>query len=68
MTKSQAGRLGGLSTVRKYGRSYMSMIGKRGAKAFHQRYKIAPAGTSYYLIVEKETGKIINSLGGLILQ
>lgn len=60
MTKSQAGRLGGLATFRKYGSGYMSRIGKRGAKSFWKKYKILPYKTSNYAIVDRETNTAKN--------
>lgn len=60
MSKSEAGRLGGLATYKKYGNGYMSMIGKRGAEKFHQKYRILPYRTSQYAIVCKETKTAIN--------
>lgn len=62
MNKQEAGKLGGLSTYRKYGREHMSEIGKRGAYIFHKRYSIQPVMQSGYAIVERETGKIVNFL------
>ena len=58
MTKREAGRRGGLATVAKYGRGYMSAIGKRGAAALYSRYDILPAGTSGWAMVERATGKV----------
>lgn len=38
MTKAEAGRLGGLAVVKKYGHAYMSEIGKRGFEATTELY------------------------------
>ena len=62
--KVKAGRLGGLSTARKYGPEYMAQIGRRGAIAFHKRYRLAPAGLTRFAIVRRDNGKIINYLDG----
>lgn len=43
--RAMAGRLGGLATVRKYGREYMQAIGRRGAAA----------------LVERSTGQIVST-------
>lgn len=57
MTKAQAGRIGGMKTHEKYGSEYMREIAKRGAKAFHAKYKLQPVGTSDFLIVHRDTGE-----------
>lgn len=59
MTKSQAGRLGGLSTVKNYGRGYMSIIGKRGARTTWTRYYLVPVGTSNFAMTNKQTGEVV---------
>lgn len=59
MNKRQAGRLGGLETVRKYGIEHMRRIGKKGARATWSKYKLAPVGTSDFAMVERATGKIV---------
>jgi hypothetical protein len=56
MTKSEAGRKGGKSTVNKYGRRYMTELAKKGAAAFHAKYKLQPLGTSDFAIVDRATG------------
>jgi hypothetical protein len=66
MTKAQAGALGGKSTARKYGRSYMADLARKGALAFHRKYKLVKIGTSDFSIVDRATGiatgKTINGL------
>jgi hypothetical protein len=57
MTKSQAGSIGGNATVKKYGRSYMSTLAAKGAKAFHAKYKLQKLGTSDFAIVYRESGE-----------
>ena len=64
MNKSQAGRKGGLKTSRKYGRNYMSEIGKRVANAFWKLYKLSPIGLSDFAIVKRATGEIISYTNG----
>lgn len=59
MTKAEAGRLGGRSTVRKHGRGHMRKIGRAGARAFWDRYRVVPLGTSSWAIVCKETDEIV---------
>ncbi len=53
MTKAEAGRLGGLRTVQKYGRSHMSKIGKKGADALYKKYRLVPFGVGDYALVCK---------------
>ena len=64
MTKAQAGRKGGQTTARRYGRNYMSEIGKRGAIAFWKLYKLSPIGLSDFAIVKRTTGEIIGYVNG----
>jgi len=59
--KAMAGRLGGLATVRKYGREYMRAIGKRGAAVLWERYSLQPWDTSGWALMERSTGKIIST-------
>lgn len=58
MSKAQAGQLGGLATVRRYGPEYMRAIGKRGAAELHRRYHIWPYQLSKYALVNRETGEV----------
>ncbi len=60
MNKREAGRLGGLATANKYGSDYMKQIARKGAASFWQRYKLLPASTSNYAIVDRATNKIIS--------
>ena len=55
MTKSEAGRKGGLNTVKKHGRDHMRALGRKGAKAFHEKYNLVPVGINDFLIVDKVT-------------
>lgn len=56
MNKSQAGQKGGLATVKRYGNDYMKELARRGAAAFHAKYKLAKLGTSDFAIVNRATG------------
>lgn len=62
MTKSECGRLGGLSTKARYGREHYSSIGRKGATVFHERYTLAPYGLSNYVILDRQTGRFVNYL------
>lgn len=65
MTKQDAGRLGGLKTVEKYGNKYMSLLGRRGALAFHNKYKLVPIELNNFAIVNRKTGTMVNTLAGI---
>lgn len=61
MTKSQAGRLGGKSTFKKYGKTHMKTIGKKGAEKTWSLYSMKPVGQSHYAMVRKSDGIIIST-------
>lgn len=61
MTKTQAGRLGGLATSKKHGKIHMREIGKKGAAVTWSRYFIAPVGQSHYAMVRKSDNVIIST-------
>jgi len=60
MTKSQAGQLGGLTTLKRYGKKHMSEIGKQGARVFWETYTLSPIGLTKFAIVNRKT-RIIKS-------
>ena len=62
MTKSQAGRLGGIATLKKYGRGYMKQIGTNGAKTTWTRYRKVAYGLTRYALVRNADDKIIRIL------
>lgn len=62
MTKSQAGRLGGMSTFKKYGRAYMQQIGKLGALKTWSLYTLKPYGQYQWAMVRIEDNVIIRLL------
>jgi hypothetical protein len=53
MTKQEAGRLGGLSTVNKYGNNHMKSIGKLGAKKLWELYRMVPYDLSKFKLVKR---------------
>lgn len=59
MNKSEAGRKGGLKTLEKYGREYLSEIGRRGAAALWEKYQLVPVNMTEFAIVDRKTGKIV---------
>jgi hypothetical protein len=40
--RAAVGRLGGTTTFERHGSEHMSKIGRRGAKAFHEKYSLEP--------------------------
>lgn len=59
MTKAQAGRLGGLATVKRYGKDHMQAIGRRGAKTFWRRYTLTPVSIAAFAIIRRDTGQAV---------
>ncbi|MCQ3938444.1 MAG: hypothetical protein DPW18_15555 [Chloroflexi bacterium] len=64
--KREAGRQGGLRTVARYGIEHMRRIGKKGAEAFHSRYRLEPVRLNDFTIVHRETGEVKAFLSGLL--
>ncbi len=64
MNKQQAGSLGGKATVAKHGRAYMRQLAVKGAAAFHARYHYVKHGTSDFLIVDRQTRRVVATLSG----
>jgi hypothetical protein len=58
MTKAEAGRLGGISTLQKNGAEYMAGLARKGAEALHKKYRLVPIGQNDFALVERETGKV----------
>lgn len=59
MNKSEAGKLGGLSTFMKHGKAHMRQIGKQGAKVTWDLYSMKPIGQSQYAMVRKSDNIIV---------
>lgn len=69
MTKAQAGAIGGTKTATKYGAGYMKELARKGAQAFHRKYKLQPIGQNDFAIINRETGKPTRkTINGRILQ
>lgn len=64
MSKSEAGRLGGISTFRKYGKDHMSKIGAVGGFVMHEKYDLVPYQRSDFAIIDRITGKVVALLSG----
>ncbi len=58
MDKREAGRLGGLATVEKYGHDHMSEIGKKGAEVLYKRYALRPYQLTKFALVDRDTGEV----------
>lgn len=54
LSKAEAGRLGGLSTLRRHGQQHFAEIGRAGAAATWKKYVRMPLGTSDYSMVPKQ--------------
>jgi len=66
--RKAAGRMGGLATVRRYGREYMCEIGRKGAAVFHARYELIPIFQDDFAIVDRETKLTKAFLSGMSLE
>lgn len=64
MNKAQAGRLGGLKTVQRYGKHYMKQLGVWGAHVTHSRYRLEPVDLNDFAMVNKETNQVKAFLSG----
>ena len=56
--RAAAGRIGGQSTLKKYGSDHFRKIGILGAATTWKRYGLKPVGTSQYAMVHRETNEI----------
>jgi len=67
-TKAEAGRLGGLATLKKYGRRHFKKLGKWGAHVMHATYRLDPIGQSDFVLVDRRTNKPKARLSGKPLE
>ena len=65
MNKQDAGRLGSLKTAQKYGNKYMTELARRGAIAFHLKYRLVPVQLNNFAIVNRITGETVNTINGV---
>ena len=63
-SKAELGRLGGLATLKKYGRRHFQRLGKWGAHRMHATYKLVPVDLNDFLLVNRETGEAKARLSG----
>jgi hypothetical protein len=62
--KQTAGRLGGKTTLKKYGVEHFRKIGAKGAKVFHLRYRLEPVRMNDFAIVHRVTGEVKGFING----
>lgn len=62
--KQDAGRKGGLATLKKFGKRYFKKLGKLGAHRMHATYKLEPVDLNDFALVHRETGKVKAYLSG----
>lgn len=63
-TRVEAGRLGGLATLKKFGKGYFKRLGKWGAHRMHATYSLTPVGQNDFALVHRETGEVKAYLSG----
>jgi len=66
--KQDAGRKGGLATLKKFGKRYFKKLGKWGAHRMHATYKLEPVDLNDFALVHRETGKVKAYLSGKPLE
>ena len=64
MTKAEAGRLGGLKTVKRHGKRYMRKLGKWGAHVMHTNNALVPVDRNDFAIADRQTGRVKAYLSG----
>jgi len=62
--RAEAGRKGGLKTVKRYGKRYMRRLGKWGAHRMHATYQLTPVDRNDFALVHRETGEVKAYLSG----
>jgi hypothetical protein len=63
--RSDAGRRGGFATLKRYGVQHFKVIGAKGARVFHLRYKFEPVGQNDFAIVNRRTNEVKAFLSGM---
>ena len=58
LVKQKAGRLGGISTFKKYGVEHFRKIGLNGARVTHSRYRLTPTGLNDFAMIDRATGEV----------
>ena len=67
-TKEEAGRLGGLATLKKFGKRHFKRLGKWGAHRMHATYRMVPVDQNDFALVHRETGEVKAYLSGKPLE
>lgn len=63
-SKAEAGRLGGLATLKKFGRRYFKRLGRWGAHVMHATYRLDPVDLNDFALVHRETNEVKAYLSG----
>jgi len=66
--RAQAGRKGGLKTVKRYGKRYMKKLAKWGAHVLHATYQLTPVDLNDFALVHRQTGEVKAYLSGKPLE
>ena len=64
LLKVNAGRKGGLSTLKKYGVDHFRRLGQWGAHRMHATYRLEPVDRNDFAIVNRATGEVKAFLSG----
>ncbi len=67
-SKADAGRLGGLATLKNHGVQHFRRLGKWGAHRMHATYRIDPWKQGDYALVHRETNQPVALLSGKPLE
>ena len=62
--RAEAGRKGGLRTVKRYGKRYMKRLAKWGAHVMHSKYRREAVLLNDFALVERTTGIPVALLSG----
>jgi general stress protein YciG len=62
--RAEAGRRGGLMTLKRYGRKHFQELGRRGAHVMHSTYDLVAVDLNDFALVHKQTGKVKAYISG----
>jgi hypothetical protein len=62
--RADAGRKGGKTTVKRYGKRHMKKLGRWGAHRMHATYRLEPVALNDFALVHRETGAVKAYLSG----
>lgn len=63
--RAEAGARGGRATLDRHGVEHMRRIGRAGARAFHEKYRLEPVLQNDFAIVHRITGNVVGFLNGI---